>query len=76
MRGVILGLGGGWGTVSLGSQGRVRSAWSHRDGQSQPGVTGMGQNQVAVKVTKGRKLSRFLELGQDGVMGRVRGLTH
>lgn len=67
--GVSLGLEGEWGRVaiSLGSQGWGRSARNHRHGQSQPGVPGMGQNQV---VTEGRELSRFLEVGQDGVTRR------
>lgn len=57
MRGVILGLG----VVVDGAQ----SAWGLRDG------TESGCRYPVV--TKGRKLSRFLEVGQDGVMGQSQG---
>lgn len=44
-----------------------RASLGSQDAWDQPGVPEMGQNQV---VTKGRELSRFLVVGQDGVTGQ------
>lgn len=65
------GLLSAWGPRDGGGQPGItdmdRASLGSQDAWGQPGVPRMGQNQV---VTEGRELSRFLEVGQDGVTRR------